>query len=250
MERVQTGRGYKRHPWLGPAVALVAPGPSDLPLRERQQFPGWVTAVRIDQGRRHRVEDAYRVLPSASHQGRAWTAFAIFDGLGGEPFGQEAAWEAAEKLEVAVAGATSPESVLPVLNGYVRQTQGSTTAIVALFPQRSGEGLLMSLGDSSAFALSGNGNVESLTPLDRGPGRAVTACLGPQEVTPQVRSINLPIGGTLVLATDGAEAVSPERLRPLFSSPDVAAAIDDFSQQVLAAGAPDNCTVLAARRLA
>ena len=231
-------------------MPLVAPGPHELPVRDRRQFPAWVAVARIDQGQRHRVEDAYRILPSVTHRGQPWTAFAIFDGLGGEPFGQEAAWEAAEKLDQAIAGATTPEHVLPLLNSYVRQTQGSTTAIVAMFPQRSGAGIVMSLGDSAAFALDGAGVLESVTPIDRGEGRSVTACLGLEFVEPRVRTIEVPIGGTLVLATDGSEVVPRQQLRPLFGAPDLLAAVDEFSRQVLEAGAPDNCTILAARRLA
>jgi PPM family protein phosphatase len=227
------------------------PGPPDeSPVRQRLRLPGWIVIVRSDVGGvRERLEDAWAVLPSTAAAGRKSTVFAVFDGLGGEPNGQEAAWAAADNLGEALGRATRPDQVLPRLNAWVRQTQGSTTAVVALFPHEGGDGTLLSVGDSAAYALDGTG-LDLLTPKDAAGPNVVTDCLGSPDPGGHERSVHVARGQTVLLCTDGIDGVvDPASITAVLQAPDLAAAVEDLFAEVWAKGAPDNATLVAARRV-
>jgi len=230
----------------------VVPGPpAEFPVRDRLRIPGWIVVVRSDVGLvRERLEDAWAVLPNAPALGRPSTVFAVFDGLGGEPYGQEAAWAAADHLPEAIARAGQHEQLLPRLNGWVRQTQGSTTAVLALFPHEGGDGTVVSVGDSAAYLLDGT-QLQLVTPKDAAASNVVTDCLGAPDPTGHVVHVRVGRGQTVLLCTDGVDGVvSPESIAAAMRSPDLAAATEDLFAEVWAKGAPDNATIVAARRVA
>ena len=204
-------------------------GPSVVDVeRHRARVGAWVVAARTDVGKvRNELQDAWFAGP-VSHLGQTQLpCFAVFDGLGGLPFGREAAWAAAESLPEAASHASTAEGILRRLHEHVRPTQGATTAVVALFPRRDtpGAGFLLTAGDSAAFVHL-DGQVHHL----------------PLEVSP---------GGVLLLCTDGVtDVIAAQALRPIFEARDLLAALDDVLADVLAAGAPDNATMVAARRIA
>jgi len=219
-------------------------------VRQRLRIPGWLVVVRSDVGAvRERLEDAWAVLPSAPVLGRDASVLAVFDGLGGEPNGQEAAWAAAEHLAEALQKSSSHAQVFQRLNPWVRQTQGSTTAVVALFPDHGGEGTILCVGDSAAYGLDTTGPV-LLTPKDASAPNVVTDCLGSADPTGHVESIHVGRGQTILLCTDGVDGVvSPDSIAATLRAPDLAAAVEDLFAEVWANGAPDNATLVAARRL-
>src|SRR5581483_480669 len=96
------------------------PPPDALPWRQRWRAGAWSLALRSDQGGRERLEDAWAVVPRVDVAGRACAVAAVFDGLGGEPFGQEAAWMAADHLEDSLAAVSRPQDLLAHLNEWVR----------------------------------------------------------------------------------------------------------------------------------
>jgi len=74
-------------------------------LRQAADLPRFKAWVASDQGlRRRRLEDAWHVGTVPWQGGLADVAF-VFDGLGGHPFGQEAAWAAADAVPVAASAA-------------------------------------------------------------------------------------------------------------------------------------------------
>ncbi len=228
------------------------PSAKELPARERHRIPGWVVAVRSEVGLvRARLEDAWCVAQGLRLGGRPHHALAVFDGLGGLPNGQEAAWAAADKLPEAVTTAPRAEEVLARLNNWVRETQGATTAVVALIPAgtATGHGLLLSVGDSAAYLLEDDQGPVLLTPKDSEGGNVVTDFLGSPDLRGHTTEVEVPRGAALLLCTDGVDGVVPAAsLTRVLKAPDLAAALDDLFAEILANGAPDNATVVVARR--
>lgn len=230
------------------------PSLADLPVRERYQAPPWIVVVRSDLGLvRTRLEDAWAVLPAASMRTQRVHAFAVFDGLGGLPHGQEAAWTAAEQLPDALARAGAVEHVLGQLNAAVERTRGATTAVVALFPADSaaGQGTILSAGDSGAYMLDTSGGARLLTPKDSEGPYTVTDYLGHTGLRGHATPVAVPHGGALLLCSDGVDGVvEPSSLARVLKAPDLGAAVDELFFEILDRGAPDNATVVVARRIA
>lgn len=231
----------------------MRPGLRDYPWRERHRLPNWVVAVRSDVGLvRDHAEDAFRVLPEGVYQNRNALALGVFDGLGGEPNGRDAAWAAADHLHEALAKVSAPGNLLGYLNAWVRDAHGMTTAVVALLPEAKGDaGWLLSIGDSGAYALDASGNAKLLHPKDATAPNHVTDCLGMPEIGGHALPLAIPRGGAILLCTDGVDGVVEQgSLTRALRAPDVAAAADDLLADVLVKGAPDNATVVLARRTA
>lgn len=238
---------------LGSILVALGSLPSTFPVRERHRVHSWDVAVRSDVGAvRTRLEDAWAVLSSVPMGGRSLDVFAVFDGLGGLPHGQEAAWGAAEALSASLQRSTGPSDVLHHLHGVVEGTGGATTAVVALFPTQGtvGEGVLVSAGDSAAYMAGPAGQLRLLVPKDAEGPSIVTQCLGREEPQGHVVPCSVPRGGTLLLCTDGVDGVvEPDRLVGALRSADLAAALEDVFSEIWDRGAPDNATVVLARRL-
>jgi serine/threonine protein phosphatase PrpC len=181
--------------------------------------------------------------------GEAWDAFAVFDGIGGEPNGQEAAWAAAHGLRDALARAAGPAEVLRRLDGAVLPTGGGATAAVVLAPHaRPGEVWVLGAGDSSVHAL---GEPASILPHDRAGRHAVTDGLGLPLRQGHALRWQLPPGGALLLCTDGVDEVAGlAAVQECLAAPGegAGAALDRLMERVRARGAPDNATALLARR--
>lgn len=241
---------------MSTAAALHPPGAMATGVQATQAWSaassdGRRVAVRTHVGLvRTRLEDAWRVAPGVPFLGGRVDAFAVFDGLGGRPNGDAAAWAASRALPAAVQAAGSPADILANLEEAVAPTGGMTTAVVALCPSAGMEGPshLLSSGDSSAYTLQ-DGRVTLLVPRDRSGRATVTDCLGNGRAHAQVRTWGWQ--GPLLMCTDGIDdVVGAEALRATLEAPPngLAAALDRLMEEVLAAGAPDNATVLALSR--
>lgn len=177
-------------------------------------------------------------------------AVGVFDGLGGMPNGQEAAWACADALSDPATLRSAPDEWLDRLNQVARRAEGSTTAAIALLDVRSGRGHLSAVGDSPAYLHDPREGLRQLNPLDRSDRHKLTDNLG----RPDMQGHHLPIavrpGQTLVLASDGiADGIPIILLRETAGAstavlPEVA---DGLIDRVLDTGAPDNATVLLAR---
>jgi serine/threonine protein phosphatase PrpC len=211
---------------------------------------GWDVVALSHIGRvRRQLQDAWAVAFDLPFGPVPVDAFAVFDGLGGHPNGREAARMAARALPEAVRSAQSLHEILPRLDPAVAATGGRTTAVAALFPRGGGKGFLVSAGDSSAYALQ-DGRLELLVQRDRIARNVVTDLLGAGRVRGRVREVSI-ASGALLLCSDGVDDVlGPEPLRALVAAPraGMAQAVERTMALVLEAGAPDNATLLLARR--
>jgi serine/threonine protein phosphatase PrpC len=197
---------------------------------------------------RRRNEDAWRVLPDARLGSEHVLAVAVFDGLGGVPHGDRASAVAADGLAGALAAAAAPAAVLPLLDDAVRATGGCTTAVVAVFPGAGDAGHVLAAGDSAAY-LRRAGAAGLVAAKDSDGPNVVTDLLGGRGVRGHVVPIRLQAGDTLLLCTDGVDGVVTERSLQRVLAPDAAleVAVTRLFNDVRAAGAPDNATVVAAR---
>ncbi|MEA3202655.1 MAG: Protein phosphatase [Thermoplasmata archaeon] len=217
---------------------------------ERHAGKRWDAWVRSEVGAvRRRLEDSWMV-GEARMAGEAWDAHAVFDGLGGSPNGQEAAWAAAKGLARAMARATGPRNVLRELDADVLATGGASTAAVLLSAQaRPGECWLLGAGDSSVHVLATPG---SLLPHDRAGLHAVTDCLGMPLRRGHALRLRVGPGKALLLCTDGVDQVAGlDAVRECLAAPAAQseAALDRLLACVEARGSPDNATALLVRRL-
>lgn len=219
---------------------------------ERHAGRGWRAWMRSEVGlRRARLEDAWRILPGASMGGGLWDAFAVFDGLGGRPLGQEAAWAAANGLAEAMRRAGEPAGLLRELDGAVQGTGGATTATVALLGPGE-DAWVVGVGDSSAYVLE-DGKPRLVLPKDRASRGVLTDCLGTSFAGGHQARQPLAAGQSLLLCTDGVDEVAgPAALVGVLAAPParVAAELDALFALVRAEGAPDNATALLVRRTA
>ncbi|MBI2077263.1 MAG: protein phosphatase 2C domain-containing protein [Euryarchaeota archaeon] len=219
----------------------------------RREAAPWTVLLRADRGRvRQRMEDAFIVELDVAWGARRVHAVGVFDGLGGEPHGQEAAQAAASTLRPALTAGTAAPRLLAELNAAVGKTGGATTAVLALLsaetPHRRVE--LFAVGDSAVYGTS-VGSWRVLLPRDGARGNVVTDYLGNAGLRGHQASLDLGPGETLVLCTDGVDGVVDEsQLRPLVTErvAGLDAAADQVMREVWARGAPDNATLAVVRR--
>jgi serine/threonine protein phosphatase PrpC len=198
------------------------------------------------------MEDAWQALFDQPCAGQRVHALAVFDGLGGLPHGQEAAWAAAEGLEAALARAPGPERLLAELHEAVRVTGGTTTAVVAVAPAAgAGPVRVAGVGDSSAWCLDAAGRARRVLPLDLS-GEGVTDCLG-RDLPPRghAAAVELPAGRSLLLCTDGVDGVAaPASLAGLLRAPPASLrdAMAALLEEVVERGGPDNAAATVLHR--
>lgn len=232
----------------------LPPGPG--PHRDQRTVGPLRVHLHAHQGnRRHRIEDAWAIVEGARLGAQQVDAFAVFDGLGGVPNGQEAAWSAADALRDVLLRAHAPEEILGLLNDVVLPTGGSTTATILLVARQDAStrnAWLLSIGDSSAYAALDGRPFERLNPQDRIDRHVLSDWLGRPHPGGHLRTLELHPGDTAVLCTDGADEVAGARaLEPVVDAGADAtpAALDHLFDGILEAGAPDNATVLVVRCL-
>lgn len=234
---------------------MVSPPSGPGPHEETHEAGDWLVVVRSIVGKvRKRLEDAWRIVPDGRLGDRRVHAFAVFDGLGGMPRGQEGAWAAADALPQTLERTGSPDGLLDGLNQHVVDTGGNTTADIALFfaDESPGDGVLLAIGDSSAYDLW-EGQPRRLAPHDATGPTSLTDFLGLRTIDGHTIGLHVPPGGNLVLCTDGVDGVIGERrLLPLLDAgPDaLAREADQVLRHVEDAGSPDNATIIAAHRRA
>ncbi len=170
------------------------------------------------------------------------------------PRGQEGSWAAADALPETLKASGSPDGVLERLNKPVVASGGNTTADIALFfaDESPGDGVLLAIGDSSAYDLW-EGQPRRLAPHDATGPTSLTDFLGLNSIGGHTIGIHIPPGGNLVLCTDGVDGVvGQRRLMPLLEArpDDLAAQADQVLRHVEDAGSPDNATIVAAHRRA
>ncbi|MGB0652414.1 MAG: PP2C family protein-serine/threonine phosphatase [Thermoplasmatota archaeon] len=216
-------------------------------IRHQADWGPWAVGVRSDRGaKRPRQEDAWALAPLGKPEEGQIVA-AAFDGLGGLPRGRQAAQSAAEALAPAVEQGTTPGDLLDRLAEAVIATGGATTAVVAWL-DGEGQGHIINAGDSAAYLIM-DGHPRRANPLDRAGRHMVTDCLGYGDVRGHVTSIEVPVGASLLVCTDGVDGVvSPEALLSALEADDPAAALEPLFDEVHANGSPDNATALLLRR--
>lgn len=213
-------------------------------VRRRNEDHAVVGASRLTGGNAH-LDDTH-ALP---------LLVAALDGMGGHPAGDVASRLVAEAL-----GATPPPADEPAVTDLVDHLQhllvqhmesnpdtvamGTTMAAAAL--HRPDTALVFGVGDSSALWWS-HDRLDPVLPRDRAPGGGITQVLGGSftrdDLHPHVAVVAGP--GRLVLCTDGiADVVGGEAIGDLVGGSDLAAAADSLVAAALAAGGPDNATVV------
>ena len=214
--------------------------------------PAWRIHARAERGKvRRTMQDAFAVLPDAPAAWRKCDAIAVFDGVGGLAHGAEAAGAAAAGLHEAVRLAVSPADIFAHLQNQVRATKGATTAVLALLPRSGGTGDLVWTGDSSAYGVDAEGGLAPLAAHDSEDG-FLTQCLGLDGMAPHTARIEVRPGQAVLLCTDGVDGVVGRLpLHRLLQGPASAdaALLDQVFAAVAAAGAPDNATLVLARRM-
>jgi hypothetical protein len=228
----------------------VVPPAGQSSFAERHAEGPWGAWVRSEVGAvRRRLEDAWAVLPGVALGGEVWDAFAVFDGIGGLPNGQEAAWAAADGLREAMLRAAAPGEVLRLLDGAVLATGGASTAAVVLAPRaRPGEAWLLGAGDSSVHA---PGAPASVLPHDRVGLHGVTDGLGLPLRRGHALRWAVPAGGCLLLCSDGVDEVAGRMaVQECLAAPagEEGAALARLLERVAERGAPDNATAVLLRR--
>jgi serine/threonine protein phosphatase PrpC len=210
----------------------------------------WSVVAATDQGKvRQRQEDAWSVLPGVRFAGQTVDAFAVFDGLGGEPRGQEAARAANENLEDTLGSARGIDEVLPALERFVDASGGMTTAAMGIFPRtREGRGWAAAAGDSAAYR-GLRGRPDLLIEKDRAGG-AITSCLGGGLLTAHSAPLQFGPGETFLFCTDGVdEVVGSGPLSKLLQVPTsmLEPGVVELFAEIERRGAPDNATLIVAR---
>lgn len=221
--------------------------------RERYARPLWSVEVRAERGRvRRRQEDAWAVLFETPFGNRNVDGFAVFDGLGGLPFGDMAAHVAAQNLKRALAAGDTPPGPLGRLNQQVLSTGGASTALVATFVEEQGlaAGWLHCAGDSTAYRIDVAGRLWRLTPRDNSSPHRVTNYLGSPTLRGHRIECRLEPGEALLLCTDGVDGVltTDEIGRSLAAKPvNGEGCLDRAFDLIELRGGPDNATAVLAR---
>jgi serine/threonine protein phosphatase PrpC len=217
----------------------------------RWRRDGWTVVAASDRGLvRERQEDTWSVLFSARFAAQTVDAFAVFDGLGGEPRGFEASRAARDNLEGALVVSRGADDVLPNLEKAVDASRGMTTAVVAVFPRaRRGNGWVLTAGDSAMYRGAPGGRLLLVAAKDRSEGR-ITSCLGGGLLTATSTPVQFGAGETFILCTDGVdEVIGRAALTPLCRVPaaELEPQVRSILLQIEQKGAPDNATLIAAR---
>lgn len=213
----------------------------------------------------------------SAYAGRRFVAVA--DGVGGSPSGEVASQIVIESLspleqvqEPARSGADVLLETLAVANGRIRAAidadpasdgMGTTLTALLLGPDHA---TLLHVGDSRAYLLR-EGRLSQLTVddtlvqamVERGllspdearqhPHRSIiTQAVQGREFTPTVMALVLAPGDRLLLCSDGlSDIVADDVITEAMAAPvDPAACADQLIKRALAAGAPDNVTVVVA----
>ncbi|MEA3190097.1 MAG: family protein phosphatase [Thermoplasmata archaeon] len=206
---------------------------------------GWEVAVLHELGGRTSQQDAWACLPATPFAGATADVFAVFDGLGGLPRGADAADACAKGLAAVLQACPSLERAMQALDAAARATGGATTAtLLAVAPD--GRGQVATVGDSSAYHLR-DGLLDLLVPGGRAATGAVTSALG-RGGAPRLASFTAKPGDTVAAATDGVgDFFAPLHLERLLARAPAEAAQAAWAE-VRRRGAPDNATLVVARR--
>lgn len=201
--------------------------------------------------------------------GRAFHLFAVFDGMGGELFGEEASYAAAESVCTVCKSGLSPEvideaTVLKIVNdanaavvqrARALQTQhmGCTLAMFCVTPERI---YICNVGDSRIYRLR-DGCLEcmskddaAISPLNRGRKPPLTQCLGidPDEMRldPHFQETVLRQGDCYLLCSDGlTDMLSERQISEIMSANvDATACVAALCSAALKQGGRDNITIL------
>lgn len=180
---------------------------------------------------------------------------AVLDGMGGHPAGDVASRLAGE----AIAAARVPtdaaevadlvENLEELLVRHMRDHPDTTamgTTLVAASLLDDAHAMVFGVGDSTARWWQ-NGTSTSLLALDRGPFGGITQVLGGSTGTealhPHVTTVEGP--GRLLLCSDGlSDVVGTALIDDLLAEVDAATAVSTLVDAALAAGGPDNVTVV------
>ena len=196
-------------------------------------------------------EDALLVLPEAG-------VVAVADGLGGHAAGEVASAVAVDTLRAALGAAPDlSEDEVPGLLGDAVQAahravvddadrdpdhRGMGTTVVVAHV-RAGQAWVAHVGDSRAYALTGEG----LVPLtrDHGAGGMLTQALGLGDVAADLVEVETAPGDRLLLCTDGLTGTTDEaEIAALLREGDPQQACDALVQAALRGGGIDNTTVV------
>jgi len=206
---------------------------------------GWKGAALSRQGT-SRTENQDQWSLAVAGDGRVPPAVAVFDGVGGLPGGGAASLAAAAALPGLVAQGLVGDALLQRLNAEVRATRGASTCVVLSLanPVR-----LVSVGDSSAYALDERGRPGRLTPSDAGLGGVILDCLGLEAMRGHIATASRH-HRRFLLCTDGVDGVvtASDLARALRDEVEPAAALVELFARLEDAGMPDDATaVLVAR---
>ena len=195
-----------------------------------RRFREHVIAGASIQGQRRNQEDRFLLTEVRTPTGPRFVA-AVFDVVGGQPNGAEAAAAAARRLPKAVAAGVVDGFLLQDLDREVRATGGACTATIALIDDAV---TLIGLGDSMAY----DGHGGPFLPRDVGTNGRLTAWLGgrPEGHLRRLSIDDLPMS----LCTDGVdEVLGKVRAGPGRSW------VSTTLNEVEAQGAIDNATLIA-----
>ncbi|MGH7722681.1 MAG: PP2C family protein-serine/threonine phosphatase [Candidatus Dormibacteria bacterium] len=221
---------------------------------------------------RQENQDALAATPLRGGDG---VGVVVADGMGGLPGGREAATAAvAAALAVLAAGAAEPSTLVAAvdaanlavaaLRGEVGGQPGTTLTMAAVSGHQA---VIGHAGDSRAYLFRG-GSARVLTSdhswvgervrageLPAGSERrhprrnVITRAVMGDQLDPEVLSIGLEPGDTLMLCSDGFwEPLDDEPIAALLDTPGpLTAVVERAAQAALEAGATDNVTLLALR---
>ncbi|HEU4911717.1 MAG TPA: protein phosphatase 2C domain-containing protein [Actinomycetes bacterium] len=206
-------------------------------------------AYRTEVGHvRQRNEDALLARPERG-------ILAVADGLGGHPAGDLASLTAVQALDEAplTAAASADDLVAATRDAHNavlavaeeepgRLGMGTTVVLAAI---DAGRARIVHVGDSRAYLLSTDGELQAVT-RDHGMHGYLTQALGlDRDVEPDVAEVLCEPGSRLLLCTDGlTNMVDDDKLAELLGQGDAQEACDALVQTALDNGGVDNVTVI------
>jgi PPM family protein phosphatase len=202
--------------------------------------------------------------------------YAVADGMGGHRAGEVASATALEALRAAIAGGKALDAAIVVANSAVfqkaatdRELSGMGTTLTAIAIVGDATLLIGHVGDSRAYRVR-DGAIAQITddhslveelvregrisPEDAKvhPRRAVvTRAIGiDADVDVDLYTVDAHTGDRILICSDGLHACVPEdRIAAILrDTDDLQAATRSLIQAALAAGGPDNVTVIVAQR--